>query len=195
MSFILYGVIAAAVVATLITVAVVSYRIGMSRGVGEIFHLRMEAAQARRRMHDLTREAFMAIVDAGSHEGQRDVMDMTLLELIDDIQRSLHVFMCNADGYDIEVGRVLQVAVRDLEALRADVGTRAAALAPRRGCYVSSETSLFVARRGDEGDLDDAPGRGRGLCRLAAAPPAAGPVGDHRGLCSLSTAGSCEGRL
>lgn len=46
------------------TVAVVSFRAGRSRGFGEIFHIRMEAAQARRRMHDLTREAFVAMSEA-----------------------------------------------------------------------------------------------------------------------------------
>lgn len=50
--------------AALVTVAVVSFSIGRSRGFGEILHIRVEAAQARRRMHDLTREAFIAMTEA-----------------------------------------------------------------------------------------------------------------------------------
>ena len=44
-------------------VGVLSFRVGRSRGFGEIFHVRMQAAQARRRMHDLTREAFEAMAE------------------------------------------------------------------------------------------------------------------------------------
>ncbi len=48
-------------------IAVVSFRIGRSKGFGEILHIRMEAAQARRRMHDLTREAFVAMTEAAEN--------------------------------------------------------------------------------------------------------------------------------
>jgi hypothetical protein len=57
-------VTAAAGLVTLVSVAVVSFRVGRARGFGEIFHVRMEAAHARRRMHDLTRDAFVAISEA-----------------------------------------------------------------------------------------------------------------------------------
>lgn len=51
-------------------VSVMSYRVGRSKGFGEIFHIRMEAAQARRRMHDLTRRAFTTMSEAA--ESVRD---------------------------------------------------------------------------------------------------------------------------
>ncbi len=49
------------------TIAVISFRVGRSKGFGEIFHIRMEAAQSRRRMHDLTREAFVAMTEAADN--------------------------------------------------------------------------------------------------------------------------------
>jgi hypothetical protein len=56
-------VIVVLAVTALVTASVASFRIGRTRGVGEIFHIRIEAAQARRRMHDLIREAFIAMVE------------------------------------------------------------------------------------------------------------------------------------
>ncbi len=58
-------------VTVMTTVAVVSFRLGRSKGFDEIFHIRMEAAQARRRMHDLTREAFVAMTEVAENVSGR----------------------------------------------------------------------------------------------------------------------------
>ena len=63
-------VIVVLVLSILVGVSVMSFRVGRSRGFGEIFHIRMEAAQARRRMHDLTREAFIAMSEAAEDSGR-----------------------------------------------------------------------------------------------------------------------------
>jgi hypothetical protein len=57
-------VITGLALAAFASVAVISFWIGRSRDFGEIFHIRMEVAQARRRMHDLTRDAFVAMSEA-----------------------------------------------------------------------------------------------------------------------------------
>jgi hypothetical protein len=64
-------VIIGVALSTLATVSVMSYRVGRSKGFGEIFHIRMEAAQARRRMHDLTREAFVAMTEVAENVSGR----------------------------------------------------------------------------------------------------------------------------
>lgn len=65
-------VIIGAALSLLVGLSVVSFRVGRSRGFGEIFHIRMEAAQARRRMHDLTRQAFTAMSEAAEDQRGRN---------------------------------------------------------------------------------------------------------------------------
>jgi uncharacterized membrane protein YdjX (TVP38/TMEM64 family) len=49
-----------------VAASIISFRLGRAHGFGEILRIRMEAAQARRRMHELTRQAFTAMTEAAN---------------------------------------------------------------------------------------------------------------------------------